>query len=473
MLISYISNPTFATHLYMLGQLLALTNLGSEVKSHATTLSDILLQYVVATSCRKMEHRLNDRSLSRPYINSLEQVKISFCEPPKEPPVKDKEIDNDRQFLAWMYQYTLSNDQFGELCPLISHQAKLAHDGKPFQLYSRDTHKEFHFLLVLFLRNFRESLMKLSKSSSTALDETLLQEVVLYGRVLQKLSKSAALQAHLLAIHPILLFNHRLTNASTSESMSVVEAADEAQNGECDEKDEELQAVQPFVVVPGVDPDEIVTVPLWKSYRNWLRLLVVHFDAVDILVRHFARSRSPVSLQILTMPRVDTALLTMTKLIKSAHFPTNTVDSSVTNDGILKFIQEAISAHNLAWEITKKLKSSPNLSRRSKFTICNNLDKLSRLDTQLWSKDCLRISREDFDMEWANNPESLQTKITEKVESIIEATKLFEEKSFSGTCHCEACIASLLGCHGTADVACTAEFACTLDKMKVGDTVAT
>jgi len=91
---------------------------------------------------------------------------ISFREPSQQPPANNKEIYNDEQFLGLMYQYTLSNAEFGELFPGISHQAKRAHNGEAFQLYSKDTHREFHCVMVQFLRRFRDSLTELSKSFS-------------------------------------------------------------------------------------------------------------------------------------------------------------------------------------------------------------------------------------------------------------------------------------------------------------------
>jgi hypothetical protein len=345
----------------------------------------------------------------------------------------------------------------------ISRHAKLAHDGEAFQLYSSDTYTEFHVLMIDFLEKFQDSLMQLSKNfsdESTTLDESLLEKVILYGRVLQKMSKSAALQAHLQVIHPI-LHSHRYGQSAKSTPV-----ADKAQDGECDEKDEELEAVQPFVTAVNDTDRGAMIVPLWKSYVNWLRLLVVHFDAVDILVRHFDRSRSRVSLQLLVMPPVDTALLTIQKLIKSHHFPTEgpvDSDSDSSNDDILKFLDDGTKAKKMATDVQKTwnkvLKSG---SRQSSTNFRNSLQRLSDFNTDLWSAQDLRKN------------DSSETEINTMVEKLIDATKFFENATsdFSGTLHCEAYLASLLS-HQSADVQETAEFADTLVKMKVGDTVAT
>jgi len=45
--------------------------------------------------------------------------------------------------------------------------------------------------------------------------------------------------------------------------------------------------VQPFVNVNGAAESR-----LWKSYIDWLRLIMVHFDAVEILVNYFADSKN-------------------------------------------------------------------------------------------------------------------------------------------------------------------------------------
>jgi hypothetical protein len=46
------------------------------------------------------------------------------------------------------------------------------------------------------------------------------------------------------------------------------------------EPDEDLEAIQPSATVKGEDR----LIPLWKSYSDWLRLVLAHFDAVEILV---------------------------------------------------------------------------------------------------------------------------------------------------------------------------------------------
>jgi hypothetical protein len=432
-------------------------------------LSDHLLRYVIAVCYPKMQRRLNHSTLSQPYINSLKKVtEISFHEPPQEP-LSQKEIANDQQFLEFVHQVATADHQFSSSFPNTAHQADLFSKGQPFQLYSRDTYKEFHNLLLEFLLHFQDSLNNLADARGPSTThpaegsssfKSYLDAVLLNGYVLQKLSKGSALRTHLKAITS-LLQEHRRTDIPTSMPIPKSEKEGE-QDGECgnhNENDEELQAVQPFVTT-----EEGVVVPLWKSYEDWLRLLVVHFDAVDILAGHFSRpdlQQETISLKILVAPAVDSALLPWKKLLTTAsHFPTkSSQDPSITNNDILKFIEDVISANpqqSLGYAkgvrtIWQKRDSSKQLTiSKFKHEVNYAIKKLSTSKLPGWSECADKLTT--MLSTWTGNSDNslLVVDITNMIDSLYDSANLFvyfdnitNKPAFYGTLHCEACLASL------------------------------
>jgi len=155
--------------------------------------------------------------------------------------------------------------------------------NKDFQLYTEDTCAEFHGLLILLLVCFEKCLEKLGemrgdKEVPTPCSKEFKKSVELVmtcGYALQRLAHGTALRMHLKTIAPLLMHSN-----FPSQKEIPMPAPGEAEEQE--EFDEDLKAVQPFANVNGV-----VQTRLWKSYIEWLGLIMVHFDAVEILVRYF------------------------------------------------------------------------------------------------------------------------------------------------------------------------------------------
>ena len=114
---------------------------------------------------------------------------------------------------------------------------------------------------------------------------------------------------------------------------------------EPEELDEELKAVRPFVEVDGVET------PLWQSYLDWLRLMVAHFDAADILLTYVTGPsfiHHTIPIQVLVAPPIDERSLPLKELLNDLTlFPTTTTAASphnsqatITNREILEFLEE-------------------------------------------------------------------------------------------------------------------------------------
>ena len=83
---------------------------------------------------------------------------------------------------------------------------------------------------------------------------------------------------------------------------------------------------------------------LWKLYRNWLRLMVAQFSAVETLGNYvkspaFGKVFNDISVNVVVLPFVSvTALPLMTLLKQQELFPASTSKSDVTNADLLEFI---------------------------------------------------------------------------------------------------------------------------------------
>jgi len=87
--------------------------------------------------------------------------------------------------------------------------------------------------------------------------------------------------------------------------------------------------------------------PLWKLYRDWLKLMLTHFDAVEILANSITSpqfSSKAIDMKILVTPNVDTKMLLWRDLFAKQVFPEYRMgDKLTTNENLLKFPSEAIS----------------------------------------------------------------------------------------------------------------------------------
>jgi hypothetical protein len=207
-----------------------------------------------------------------------------------------------------------------------------------------------------------------------------------------------------------------------------------------------------------------VPVPLWKSYRNWLKLMVVHFDAADTLVRYITGptfNNRTISLKILVAPSTDTASLPWRELFTDSKlFPTEDEADplSTTNDEMLKILNDAASANmteclqcinavRSCWNQNNKAATIKNLAK---------LDKtLSRKETFGWHQSASKLLAMINNYYSKSSNESWD-KITNEIESLLHSARFFVRLSkwdgFRGALHCEACLTSLLPFHLGKDV---------------------
>jgi hypothetical protein len=440
---------------------------------------DRFLYYVIATCYPKMERRLGHPTMSLPYINSLKGVAIvPFNESLREEPTI-REIASDRSFLSFVPGLI---DHLHTPIPHIHEQVKLAAADQDFQLYDKNTCQEFHFLFLELLKRFQTSLKELTNSQNDNGQFTkYVLQALLMGDALRRMAKGAALRMHLRTIEAKLV-DHRRPDMSMPMPGGNA-AKDEEQGEKQDEPDEELEAVQPSAL--SMEKNVPVPVPLWKSYRNWLNLMVIHFDAVYILFHHISKpafdKHRMISLKVLVAPPTDKALLPWRQLFTDSKlFPTeNEADSSssTTNDEILKFLNDAASPDmKKCFSLIQAVKSS--WKQKKKDVTIQHLAKFISFDSETsdWHSSASKLAATINDY-YAKTPSSdeLFDKITNTIQSLHDAAifYLFLSKKdfsneFSGTLHCEACLTSLLSAADSDnDITIDSKHKDVLEEMKV------
>lgn len=424
-----------AGHLWILGKLLTM----KDDKKDFGIVFGRLLPYVVATCYMKIKRRLKN-DLSKPYMKALRAVKtVLFDESQRGTPRAD-ELANDRQFLV---NYLLTTaERRGTETPNLIKQAELARDHKPFHLYTEDTCMEFHNLFIDLLEEFGKALDAMGKevkaqgknSSNPAKGSEKFKQqvniVVLCGYALQRLSKSAALKMHLKLIGPLLKTNLGIFPPQMTE-----------EEEELDE-DPDLEALQPLLRIE-------------TSYIDWLRLVLVHFDAAEILVNFVTEETfvyKDISIEIVVAPPVGECLLPWKELLMdSTLFPgprsSTQASTSTTNDQILEFLGNAVETFAKGTATFAKTQSTKKLWDQGKFQDARtNLGQLKAPKWPGWDESVHKTLEKMLN---DHEPDATMARaISNEIQVLCDSAKFYtclsEGRRFSGTLHCEAYLASLL-----------------------------
>lgn len=165
-----------------------------------------------------------------------------------------------------------------QICLIQQAEEGLIHSEKQdyIPIYTKDTCMEFHLLFIVILNAFKVTLIGLNKTGEGK-DPTKFPEHVValrfIGYMLQLLAKSTVLQEHLETIESLLQEHHCINTISVADP-----ELDE------EEPDKDLEAIQPDVIGSG---NLTPKMPLHMSYLEWLKLMIMHFDVIDVLKDYF------------------------------------------------------------------------------------------------------------------------------------------------------------------------------------------
>jgi hypothetical protein len=469
---------TLASHLWILSKLLFPENTTISDDEDDGTLN-ILLKYIITTCHSKMERRFN-HVLSNRHLQSLKQVEDFTFNPELQVDTDVDKILNDRAFITGFVSRTKQAPKLLaslELSPIPNIQRmcdNLPHESEPFQLYTSETCTEFHNLVVGLLVKFKKSCFSLAKKKGKAFRDEIVIMIVC-GHTLLRIARGSAFEMHLQNIAS-LLEDHRTKSgidAKTSMPNFAVQQEDDVVG-------EELLPVLSSITDTGQP------IPLWKTYRDWMQLMVVYFDAAKVLTTYAASQTHPfkaVSFKILATPPVDKGFLPYPELLNDPLlFPVaDASGKSVKNEEILKFLDDGFKSLEAA-KTNEKL--GGNIMRlwekRAKWEykqISKNLQTLKDLLDPVYAISVDEILA--LLLEWKSDQDNdtLKESITKKICSLngeLAADKDSNPfptdlalKSFDGTSHCECCLASILH-EGTRRTMVANEYKDLLEETKVG-----
>lgn len=244
-----------------------------------------------------------------------------------------EELEHDRLFLHNFVKRTLNLSLIDTDIPNLLNLAN--QDSPDQQIYSDTTCVEFHLLLIELLKLFKETLTNIAsvqKAKPTdpvkfKMELTRAQE---YAYALLRIARGYAFRCHIYNIAPHLNKYRADNEGFPAEAPKVAEEDVEGNQ----EVDEELEAIQP------------------GNYAGWLRLVLAHFDAVEIIfsymfARHSAAPLASINISILKSPLASDKMYPWRDLFsEKKYFPTEDPDvyapAAITNTEILEFVEKTV-----------------------------------------------------------------------------------------------------------------------------------
>jgi hypothetical protein len=284
---------------------------------HSKSHLGILQLYIVAADFKKMLTRMN-HTVSTHYLACFQRVKSRSFEPTEEASTKPFDV-NDTLFLDDIPILAQIADT---KIPNLEKMAQAAEKKQPFNLYNKDTCTEFHGLLCEVLGHFHQSLkdlkgvekLKVKKrkedkdrlgQSDLAEIRDQLEKVLAFGQALRAIVRGGTISVHLATIAPFL-------EVKTGKFWPLAhESGDDA----------EFRLLKPY----STDANNELLLP-WRSFHDWLRLMVHHFDAIHVLDHHIMSFKSPspidISIKILYPSLPDEKMLPWKQLLgNERYFP--------------------------------------------------------------------------------------------------------------------------------------------------------
>lgn len=450
---------SFYTHIWMITKLLGY------LKSDLP----LLPLYVTATCYGKMLTRLNYRTWQLLFAALTDQQNIEFSE--QSHVCTPGELASDNTFLSKLPQ--LQTHLGASITNLIQ-------VSRTENLYTAETCMDFHRILCELLSLFHTHLQELAAfQGQQGKAEEVHQKLVLVtqiGNVLRLMSKGAAIKKHLKLVARYI----------PDKVVQLTERGEVTADNNYMLEQEELMGLhtgQPSTQAR-------LPAPKWKICNNWLELIIIYYDAIQIVSRFVTtHSIDDVDIKIITQSPPDQKMLTWRELLRcKSYFPSHP-NPSLSSSELIKFLEfkpksgtgkDNTRKDNTRKDITRKGNTRKNGSSKdgAKSSVENVIEMvvaLGELDDQV----AFTLAHADI-MERiccltncgspgsASYLESIRTNLkslpksdqrSEEIAVIVqmlktlrasakvfdllkEGTALSTGRDFLGTYHCEACLAA-------------------------------
>lgn len=292
----------------------------------------VLQEYVIAACFQKMLRRMRS-DLSLPYISAIDlSSDFKFKETDLKPEGKERKMEQT------FGDVLVSLTEIGLLDTPIPNLLSIVRDSEDFdELYTKDTCQEFHMLLRELLQKFLRYLNNLGSLDRPVQSnfESVLRFVAVYGEALQMIAGGVAIQRHLQVIEDEITISHHKRAREVANQAATRTPTPDLETDPDLEIDIELESVQPFAFRDGR------ALPMWKAAKEWLKLMVVHFDAVKIVNAYYQEAKlTGLTIKILMPPQYDDNMLKWKELLESPEYLSLMTDdfnplNSITSNSII------------------------------------------------------------------------------------------------------------------------------------------
>jgi hypothetical protein len=407
------------------------------------------------------------------------------------------ELLNDHQFLNLLQKRDTVVPDYATKYPNIA--ANVLNDSLQFattsnsELFNAATCMEYHLLFKHLMTQYQNAVNKIdSLAKGGAPFESELDFAVITGHMLLTMVKGRAFHLYLSTVAPILSRHLSEVRQIASDERDAEEReADErdaekhdADERDADERDADERDAEEGDAEPGTtlwDPvkADAATVALWKPFKSWIMLMLVHLDAADALcsfVQQVELSRAEIDVKLVYSPLVSYNTIPLEELLQAGHIREPDGDEK-TNAELLDFVKTA----NVRKKQLKVLGSlqkkwdSRRVSEAKKF-IKQVLDQTAKEDAEDSdqrdggvgpNKTISALSEQLIELlsQQPVDSESICAKFTDLAEELKEGQGLpfTENPTFRGALHCEASLASIL------DKSTRGAIRARIDQLKMAD----
>ena len=338
--------PNEVSHLWLLTKVL--TTLKGD-----PSLLVYVMKYVITVSHQKIIRRFETDS-SQDYWASFDSVKsddILFSAAPKRK-FRQTEVRNDLNFLAALQGGVIDYaEKFPNIAKIVKELPDLERSGTSFEIFNDTTCEEYHFLFIDLVKQYKafvNEIATMAKNGEPFGDK--LGPVVETGYAILTMVEGRAFYLYLPTIASKL-------SKSLSEYIRIraerrVGGGHGAKERGAEEQDAEEQDVKAGMTLWDPVEADTATTATWKSFKSWIMLMLVQFDAADALctfvdlVPDF--SSADVEVKIVYSPVLSDKTIPLEVLLTKKYIPEAASNNSPTNAKLLDFIKAAYTVKRQA-----------------------------------------------------------------------------------------------------------------------------